>query len=206
MLKKRIFGLFLLPLVAFFFPHATNTRLAAAAETTAPALPAADASDAVQPGKDQSALDLALKTISLSQGEGGVELWRLKAEWASIQKQEDRILLTQPRLTYFMKEDGKILYVQSDSGDVDQKNQILRFINNVRVTQEDKVLTGNILVYNGTAKTMTMFEGANLTADSMEGSSNVLVWHLTTKHIETSGDVVMYLETAGPDKNHLPQK
>ena len=157
------------------------------------------------PGNEPNALDLALKTITLSQGEGGLELWRLKAEWANIQKENDQIFLIKPRLTYFM-EDGKILYVESDTGDVDQKNQILRFIDTVRITQEDKLLTGNLLVYNGTAKTMTMPLGAELTATGVDGRGNRLVWHIDTKIIETTGDILVHMESAAPDVNITPPK
>jgi len=153
---------------------------------------------------NQSALDLALKTITLSQGEGGFERWRLKAEWANIQKRDDIIFLIKPRLTYFM-EDGKVIYVQSDSGDVEQKKQLLRFIDNVRATQDDKVLTGKILVYNGTAKTMTMPEGAELTATGVEGSGNHLVWFIDAQRIETTGDVTMHLESAAPILDSGPE-
>ena len=154
---------------------------------------------------EPNALDLALKTITLSQGEGGFELWRLKAEWANIQKENDQILLIKPRLTYFM-EDGKILYVESDTGDVDQKNQILRFIDAVRITQEDKLLTGNLLVYNGTAKTMTMPLGAELAATGVDGRGDRLVWHIDTKVIETTGDILVHMESVPPDANIIPPK
>ena len=152
---------------------------------------------------DQSALDLALRAITLIQGEGGFELWRLKAEWANIQKQDDKIFLLNPRLTYFM-EDGSVMYVYSDSGDVDQKEQILRFIDNVRVTQDDKILTGKLLVHSGTAKTMTMSEGAELAATGMQGTCNHLVWYMDTKRIETAGNVVMHLNSVAPENRTPP--
>jgi hypothetical protein len=80
---------------------------------------------------------------------------------------------------------------------------LLRFIDNVRATQDDKILTGKILVYNGTAKTMTMPESAELTATGVQGSANHLVWFIDTKRIETRGDVTMHLEGAAPE-GHTP--
>jgi LPS export ABC transporter protein LptC len=169
---------------------------------TAAAAEQGDSSADTPESSQESALDLALKTITLSQGEGGFELWRLKAEWANILKQDDIIFLTKPRLTYFM-EDDKVMYVQSDSGDVEQQKHLLRFIDNVRVTQDDKILTGKILVYDGTVKTMTMPEGGELTATGVEGSGNHLVWFINTQRIETTGDVIMHLESAAPE-GHTP--
>ena len=151
-----------------------------------------------------SALDLALKAITLTQGGGGFELWRLKAEWANIQRQDDKIFLTNPRLTYFMREDDKVIYVQSDSGDVDQQEQLLRFIDNVRVTQDDTILIGPLLIYDGKTNTMTMPEGAELAATGVQGSYNHLVWFIDTKRIETMGDVVTHLASAVPEKGHTP--
>jgi LPS export ABC transporter protein LptC len=151
---------------------------------------------------NQSALDLALKAIILSQGEGGFERWRLKAEWANMQKRDDIIFLIKPRLTYFM-EDGNVIYIQSDGGNVEQQKQMLRFIDNVRATRDDKILTGKLLVYNGTAKTMTMPESAELTAAEVWGSANHLVWFIDTKRIETRGDVIMHLDSPAPE-GHTP--
>lgn len=144
---------------------------------------------------DDNTFDLALKTILLSQGEGGFELWRLKAEWANIQKKDDIIFLLEPRLTYFLREDGKTIHVHSVKGEAEQKKQILRFIDQVRVTQEDKILTGDLLVYNGTQKTMTMAEGAALSTTGMEGKADHVIWHIDERRIESIGDVVMHLNS-----------
>ena len=116
------------------------------------------------------------------------------------------IFLIKPRLTYFMKEDGNVMYIQADNGDVHQKKQILRFIDNVRVTQDDKLLTGKLLIYDGTPKTMTMPDGAELTSAGIEGTCNHLVWYLNEKRIETTGDVLMHLNSAEPDRNIVPPR
>lgn len=151
----------------------------------------------------QGAFDLALKTITLSQGEGGFELWRLKAEWANLHKKDDRIVVEQPRLTYFMREDGTILYVFSNTGDVNQKTQILRFIDNVRVSQESKLITGELLVYNGNEKTMTFPQGCTFEDTSVRGSARELVWHIERQLIEAEGDIYVFLSS--PDPQSLDQ-
>ena len=152
----------------------------------------------------QGALELAMKTITLSQGEGGFELWRLKAEWASLHKQEDSILVEQPRLTYFMKDDGKNLYVQSVRGDVNQKTQILRFVDDVQVSQDAKHLKGALLVYNGNEKTMTLPQGAVFADNGIEGTADFLVWHIDHKFIEATGNIRVDFEVASPEIHSLP--
>ena len=148
--------------------------------------------DAEQDG--QSLLELALKTINLSQGEGGLELWRLKAEWANMQKEDGKIVVERPSLTYFMpekdeEEKQKTLFVTSESGEVDQKEQILRFENHVHITMDDKTIQGDLLVYNGTAKTMTLPNGGEFTGTGISGAAPFLVWDMNNKIIRANGGV-----------------
>ena len=193
MLKRRM-------LLAFVFTLALP--LFAAAQELDAAKVAPESGAAEEGGS--SALDLALKSISLSQGEGGVELWRLKAEWGSMQKREDMIFLEQPRLTYFMKEDGKSMHVRSDKGDIQQKKQVMRFIDNVRVTQGETLLTGKLLVYDGAPKTMTMPEGAELSDTGVAGVCNHLIWHIDERRIETTGNIVVHFNSASPEQTTSP--
>ena len=134
-------------------------------------------------------LDLALKEVSLSQGEGGFELWRLKAEWANVRQQGEFIFVEQPRLTYFMSDDGKVMHVSSSKGDINQKSQVLRFINNVRIIQEDKLLTGDLLVYDGSKKTMMFPDGGDFKSAGMSGNAEQMEWNIDNKLITAEGGV-----------------
>ena len=151
----------------------------------------------------EDALDLALKSITLSQGEGGIEVWRLKAEWANLIKQDNLILVDTPRLTYFL-EDGQVMYVESDKGDVEQKKQILRFIDHVRVTLETRLLTGPLLIYDGADKSMTMPQGGEFSDTDVAGSARFLVWHINTKVIEAEGDVLFHISHAEENSDTTP--
>lgn len=154
------------------------------------------------PDSDGGALDLALRSISLSQGEGGFELWRLKAEWANMYKAEGIIVVLQPRLTYFLRDDqdGE-MKVRAEKGDINQDEQILRFIDKVKVTAPDKVLTGELLVYNGTAKSMTLPEGGDFATRSANGRADVITFHIDEKRIFASGGVRVNLTPAlSPDE------
>ena len=137
----------------------------------------------------QNTLDLALKTITLTQGEKGIALWRLKAEWASMQKESGRIVVQRPILTYFMPEKDKTLLVVSDSGIIDQKEYILEFVNNVHISQGDKVIKGDLLVYNGTAKTMTFPQGGTFIGAQVFGDASFLLWDVNQKLIRAEGGV-----------------
>ncbi len=167
----------------FFLPDALDEKNST--------IPLNNATDTLS---DNDALALTLKEIKLSQGEGGFELWRLKAQWASVQKEGDRVLVEQPRLTYFMKEDGKTLQVRSERGDIAQKSQLLRFITNVQIAQDNKRIVGELLVYNGTRKTMTFPRGGNFTDTGMSGSARFVEWHIDTRIIDADGDVAVFFQ------------
>lgn len=155
------------------------------------------------PSTQEEALDLALKSITLSQGEGGIEIWRLKAEWANLRKQDNLIQVDTPRLSYFL-EDGKVMYVASDKGDVEQKKQLLRFIDHVRVTLDEKQLTGPLLIYNGEDKSMTMPQGGVFTDPGIEGSARLFVWHIDSKIIEAEGDVLFHISRSEKAPENTP--
>jgi hypothetical protein len=150
--------------------------------------------DSLSDLRDEAALNLALKSISLSQGEGGLELWRLKAEWAGLQKSEDLLVMEKPRLTYFMKEDGKVLYVGSDKGNIEQKTRIIRFIDNVHITQDDKTFDGELLVYNGIQKSMNFPGGGTFSGKGLNGRAETITWFLERRQVTAEGDVSVYFE------------
>ncbi|MDR1685874.1 MAG: LPS export ABC transporter periplasmic protein LptC [Desulfovibrio sp.] len=150
--------------------------------------------DSLSDLKNEAALNLALKSISLSQGEGGVELWRLKAEWAGLQKSEDLLVVEKPRLTYFMKEDGKVMHISSDNGNIEQKARIIRFIDNVHITQDDKAFDGELLVYNGTQKSMNFPGGGKFSGKGLSGSAETITWFPDRRQVTAEGAVAVYFE------------
>jgi LPS export ABC transporter protein LptC len=155
---------------------------------------AADDPDGSSDLKNEAALDLALKNISLSQGEGGAELWRLKAEWAGLQKSDDLLVVEKPRLTYFMKEDGKIMYVSSENGNIERKTHIIRFIDNVHISQDDKTFDGELLIYNGTQKIMSFPGGGKFSGKGLRGSAETITWFLDRRQVTAQGGVAVYFE------------
>lgn len=185
-------------------PHNAETGDAAARRAD---LSSADKKDAADKhGAAENGVDLALKSILLSQGEGGFELWRLKAEWANIQKTDERVIVEQPRLTYFMRDGGSPLQVESVSGIIEQKTETLQFIDAVRVNQDEKLITSDRLVYDGKEKTMSFPSGGDFFDAGVSGTAGHLVWRLMDKRIEASGGVAIHFGgqntppvQAGPD-------
>ncbi|MDR0826331.1 MAG: LPS export ABC transporter periplasmic protein LptC [Desulfovibrio sp.] len=197
MLKKRLFfALFVLCcLVTFavlmFWSDKNDSAQDVADKTAEKNLEGAVRTD------DDSALNLDIKTLLLSQGEGGLELWRLNAEWAKLLKENGLIIVDEPRLVYFMKDRDKILNVRSRKGDIEQKTQVIRFIDSVRVTQDEKTFTGGLLVYNGTQKTMTFPDGCDFTDTGMQARANSFIWFIDQKRITAKGDVAVDFISSG---------
>ncbi len=154
---------------------------------------------------DTSGLSLSLKSILLSQGEGGIEVWRLKAQWASAQKDGDTILAARPRLVYKMPPDNRELLVTADKGDIRQKEQILRFIGSVFATQGNSTVRGPLLVYNGTAKTMAFPDGGEFDGEGVAGSAPRIVWNMKNGTIEASGGIAVDF-TQSPSLSDLQGK
>ncbi|MDL2316109.1 LPS export ABC transporter periplasmic protein LptC [Desulfovibrio sp. OttesenSCG-928-A18] len=141
------------------------------------------------PTAQDGALNLALRSISLSQGEGGFEIWRLKAEWANMFRADGRIVVEKPYLTYFLRDEGKVMYISAEKGDIEQKEQILRFIDQVRITRDDTLVTGSLLVYDGREKTMTFPRGGSIQGKRMAGDAAFIVWDIKNDRLEASGEV-----------------
>lgn len=61
-------------------------------------------SEAVDAIAGQDPLTLALKNIELTMGENGFEVWRLKAQWASMKESDGSIEVLKPQIVYSMNE------------------------------------------------------------------------------------------------------
>jgi hypothetical protein len=81
------------------------------------------------------------------------------------------------------------LQVSSVRGDIDQKNQLLRFLQDVRVTRQNGEMRGDLLIYNGTAKTMTFPQGGSFSNSNMGGSASVVRWRLEERLLQAEGEV-----------------
>lgn len=146
-------------------------------------------------GNSPAGVDLLLKTMEITQGEKGLRLWRLETTWANMDKEDGLITVQKPRLVYYMPPDNKELVVTSEHGDVDQTAGILRFVSNVNATFEGRTVTGNLLVYNGTSRSMTFPDGGRFTGAGMQGSADKVVWQMGKNEIEAESNVHVIFES-----------
>ena len=137
----------------------------------------------------------ALKALEMKQGENGVELWRLKAEWGNMKRSADTIELVTPRFVYYISPNSNEVTITSDKGEIEQKMQIIRFVDNVTSTFDERTLTAKYMVYEGKAKVATFPNGATLTGTNVAGKAEHVVWRLDNKIIEATGGVDVIFQT-----------
>ena len=137
---------------------------------------------------------LAMKAINLTQGEHGVELWRLKAEWGNMRRRDNIMELEKPRFTYYMPPDSKAVIIVSDKGEIEQETQKIRFIDSVVATYEDRTLRAPEILYFGKSREIVCPQGGEVNGDGYDGSANRIVWRMNDAIIEAFGDVVVSFE------------
>lgn len=138
--------------------------------------------------ENPSAVSLLVKSFVLSQGEKGFTLWRLTASAGNMSKKGSIFTVESPFLAYNM-DDGSQLTVVSKSGDIDQANKKMRFIDDVTVKHKDQNLSGELLVYDGNEKTMTFPDPASFADSQVSGSADKVVWFIDSRLIEGTGNI-----------------
>ncbi len=137
---------------------------------------------------------LAVKAIEMKQGEHGIELWRLKADWGNARQEGGLLELEKPKFTYYMPPDNQELKVVSEKGELNQATKIIKFISSVVVSQGNNTLKAPLMIYNGTAKTLYFPDGAQFVGRNMWGRADTALWRLNDRVIDASGGVDMTWE------------
>lgn len=137
---------------------------------------------------------LAVKTINMTQGENGIELWRLKADWGNMRRNDDIMELEKPKFTYYMPPDNAEVTIASDKGEIDQEAQKIRFVANVVATLDGRVATAPLVIYQGKTREMVFPDGVEFSGAGISGKANRVVWRLQDKVIEAVGGIDMFFE------------
>ena len=155
-----------------------------------------EAQDAVLSTVDpENVATLAMKTINLTQGEKGVELWRLKADWGNIRRKDNVMELEKPRFTYYMPPDNKAVTIVAEKGEIVQEEQLIRFIDSVVATYEGRTLQAPRLVYYGKKREMVCPQGGVVQGDGYEGSAeNTIFWQIKDQRIDAVGNIHVLFE------------
>ena len=153
--------------------------------------------------KPEDVAALALKTIEFKQGENGIELWRLKADWGNMRRNGETMELEKPRFTYYMPPDNNEVAITSNKGDLNQEKQVIQFFENVVSTFDERTLLSSRMIYEGKGRVMTFPEGAALEGKDVAGTAAHVVWRLGDRIIDASGGVDV---TFHSERNFLPSR
>ena len=132
---------------------------------------------------------LAMKAINLTQGEHGAELWRLKADWGNMRRRDNVMELEKPRFTYYMPPDNKAISIASDKGDIEQEEQVIRFLDAVIATYDGKTLYAPRMLYFGKPREIVCPQGGKVVGEGYEGIADRVVWRMNDQILEAVGGV-----------------
>ena len=160
------------------------------------------------PGKEVDpvveAATLAIKGISLFQGEKGFEFWRLKAEWAAMNQDKGIVDVKEPKVRYTLGEpaDNDYVYATSGLGRVSEEQTVLTMWDNVVLTRGNDTLSGPEMVYRTDERVVRFPQGGRMDRPSMHGLFSVLVWSMDDKTVEASGGVDITFLAGDPPRAH----
>ncbi len=139
-------------------------------------------------GEDE-AINIAVRGIILTQGEKGEETWRLNATSASFDQASGKLLIHQPRVTYFLKGKNSELLIQSRVGRLNQAESEVEMWDNVRLDESENVLTTSKAIYNGNTSMLNLPEPVEFFNPQFAGSANQADWDLNTHVLSANGKV-----------------
>ena len=138
---------------------------------------------------------LAMKAITLTQGEQGVELWRLKADWGNVRRKDSVMELEKPNFTYYTSPDNKPITIVAEKGEIEQEEQRIRFVNSVVATYEGRTLHAAEILYLGKSRELVCPQGGEVKGEGYEGSaSRTIVWFIKEQILESVGDITVMFE------------
>ncbi len=153
----------------------------------------------------EEALGLAVRGVSLFQGEDGFELWRLRASWAHISREGGVVEVDAPVVRYTLGDPALEDYmdVTSLKGRVTDNQRRLALWGNVVVTRGEQTVSGKRLDYDASTRTMVFPEGAGLDGPTASGEASRFSWNLEKNVMTGEGGVSVLLkakpEAADPD-------
>ncbi len=138
---------------------------------------------------EEKAINIAVRGIILTQGEKGEETWRLNATSASFDQTSGKLIINQPRVTYFLKGKNSELLIQSRVGRLNQAESEVEMWDNVRLDESENVLTTSKAIYNGNTSMLNLPEPVEFFNPQFAGSANQADWDLNTHVLSANGKV-----------------
>lgn len=142
-------------------------------------------------------VDLSLKGVELTQGEAGATQWRLTAEKASYDQEQNRVEVDSPKVTYFLKDGGE-LRVTAPSGEVRQDEQTASLWPEVEATYQNNDIRAERLTWSGENKTLVLSGNVRLENPDMEFTAPELRVLLDQNTLTAENGVHVVLRESAP--------
>ncbi len=145
-------------------------------------------------GKQEDIPNIIFKTFLLTQGEAGLEAWRLKAEVASVRKDLGIIYVEAPKITYFTRPDNEEVKVTAPKGMVDQAERNMELWPDVVVVKDKNTLKTTKMTYQGAKHTLFFPEAITVESEEILGKAAEGSWNLTDNIFEAWGGVSIHFK------------
>ncbi|MDR2504353.1 MAG: LPS export ABC transporter periplasmic protein LptC [Deltaproteobacteria bacterium] len=124
--------------------------------------------------------------VDMRHGEKGKELWRLKADAAVMSRHDGGIVAQNPFLAYYYKDGGLsasrdksgVIVVRSESGDINQRDNRIAFIGQVRVSREQDLLETSRIVYEGKESRLICPQPSQISRPGLRGTADEMMVNL----------------------------
>ncbi|XPV77750.1 MAG: LPS export ABC transporter periplasmic protein LptC [Desulfovibrio sp.] len=137
--------------------------------------------------------DISAEDIELVQGEGGEIQWKLKAAKAEYDKDKGLVLVTAPRLTTFVGDNRREIFVRSDFGEVDQKGNNLTLWDRVDGQYGLFGLKADSFDYIGSMNMIYIKGSVVVNRADMNISAPAVQINVTERTLEAAGGVEAYI-------------
>ena len=152
------------------------------------------------------ATGLAIKGLSLFQGNEGIELWRIRASWAHLSQEGENISVDRPVGRYALGDassadpEADAIDVTADKGKITDKQRHLALWDNVIIRRMEDTITTPRIEFDAATRIMTFPQGAVIECREASGTAALLSWDLGKNEIVGSGGVSVLIKPR-PEKN-----
>ncbi len=147
-------------------------------------------------------INLAFTGLNLVQGDDGLEIWRLNAQWATLRQESGLIEAKEPKARYRVGEgEGEnYLFVEADNALVSENQSHLTLTGHVEAQYKEDVLQSPVAEFQNENRTLFFPEGASLSGPKLSGTTGYAEWNLENNVLEASGGVNLVWTMPAPEQ------
>ncbi len=140
------------------------------------------------PEPDVLALDL-----ELVQGADGKVLWRVRAKSAQYSMDQRIVQVLRPQLTAYVGADRQEVFIQSDTGEVNQQSNTMTLRDNITGRYGSFVLTSDVFDYIGAMKKVYLKGRVGVSRPDFSVNATTVEINLETRELTAAGGVTAEL-------------